>query len=224
MPASEIKSLRRRHDFSLLVEPTSDLARLDLDKIFGRAAPLRVDLGCGDGTFVLALAERYPDRNFLGIERLNGRVEKACRKTAKIDNVRVMHSEISYAIRFLLAERSVEVFYLLFPDPWPKRRHHRRRIVTANFLRSVHAALDENGLLHIATDHLDYFQQIARLAHAAAQERPLELDGLKPSSFSGFNIVDRGEVDLPLTKFQRQFQEQGVPIYRLTLRKVSPVI
>jgi tRNA (guanine-N7-)-methyltransferase len=186
----------------------SYFARLDLHKIFGRAAPLHVDLGCGDGSFLFALAERNLEKNFLGIERLAGRVGKARRQAAKTDNMRVLHLESSYAVRYLLPRCSVETFYLLFPDPWPKRRHHRRRIVTAEFLRSIHAALWENGLLRIATDQLDYFEQIVRLGRNDSQ----------------FAIVDVAEADLPPTKFERKFQGQGVPIYRLGLRKMSPVI
>ena len=207
----------------------SYVAPLDLLKIFGRAAPLHADLGCGDGSFVCELAQKYPDKNFLGIERLTGRVEKACRKAGpsrtggKIDNVRVLQVETSYAVRYLLPALSVETFYLLFPDPWPKRRHHRRRIVTPDFLDSIHSALEENGLLHIATDHLDYFEQIERVACDAAKEPALKLDCLKQSSRPRFSTVDPGDVDLPSTKFEQRFRAQGASIYRLSLRKVSPV-
>jgi len=197
--------------------PDSYVAALDFPKIFGRDAPLHIDLGCGDGAFVFALAQRHPEKNFLGIERLSGRVEKASRKAGpsrtgtKIDNMRVLNVETSYAVRYLLPERSVETFYLLFPDPWPKRRHHQRRIVTPDFLNSIHAALEENGVLRIATDQLDYFEQITCLAR----------------SQSGYAILDANaspaRTDLPVTKFERRFQAQGAPIYRLALRKVSPV-
>jgi tRNA (guanine-N7-)-methyltransferase len=202
--------------------PDSYVARLDPLRIFQRDAPVHIDLGCGDGTFLFALAQRHHEKNFLGIERLSGRVEKASRKAAKIANMRVLNVETSYAVRYLLPELSVETFYLLFPDPWPKRRHHQRRIVTPEFLNSIHSALEERGTLRIATDQLDYFRQIERLASDAAEGRTLKLDCLKQSS-SRFNIVDHDDDDLPVTKFERRFRQQGAPIYRLTLRKVSPV-
>jgi tRNA (guanine-N7-)-methyltransferase len=188
--------------------PDSYVRRLDLPKIFARAAPLHVDLGCGDGSFLSALAERMPEENFLGIERLLGRVRSACRKAARIDNMRVIRVETSYAVRYLLPEQSVQVFHLLFPDPWPKRRHQRRRVMTSEFLRSVHCALAPQGVLRIATDQLDYFEQMQRLARADSQ----------------FAIVDPDHANLPLTQFERIFQEQGAPIHRLALRKVSPVM
>jgi tRNA (guanine-N7-)-methyltransferase len=187
--------------------PDTYLTSLDLVAIFGRAAPLDVDLGCGDGSFLCGLAERIPSRNFLGIDKLSGRVAKTCRKATTLENVRVLNVEIACAVRYLLPEESVETFYLLFPDPWPKRRHHRRRLVTKEFLDSIHRALAKGGNFHIATDHPDYFEQIQRVAR----------------NHSGFAIVDLANVDLPSTKFERRFRALGAPIHRLSIRKISPV-
>jgi len=198
--------------------PESYVSRLDLEKIFGPSAPLHVDLGCGDGSFLCALAHLMPEKNFLGIERLLGRVRTAARRAAEIANVRLLHLESSYAVQYLLPAGSVETFYLLFPDPWPKRRHHRRRIVTPDFLDSIRAALGESGFLFFATDHLDYFREVKRVAR----------------NHSGFSTADvavcstmshpwRRHVCLPLTKFEQKFRVQGVLIHWLELRKVSPV-
>ena len=185
--------------------PETYLAPLDLVATFGRAAPLHVDLGCGDGSFLRELAQKMPERNFLGMDKMAGRIEKTCRKVAALENVRVMNLEISYAVRFLLPPESVETFYLFFPDPWPKRRHHRRRLVTRQFLDAIQRALSEAGTFRIATDQPDYFKQIERAA----------------KNHSGFAIAN--DVDLPETKFERRFREAGLPIYRLSLRKISPV-
>jgi tRNA (guanine-N7-)-methyltransferase len=187
--------------------PETYVAPLDLLSTFGREAPLHVDLGCGDGDLLCELARRYPRGNFLGVEKLAGRVAKACRKSALLENVRVLKLESTYAVRYLLPEASVETFYLLFPDPWPKRRHHRRRIVTNDFLDSIHRALESGGTLRIATDQRDYFEQIARVCR----------------NDSRFVILDSEDADLPTTKFERRFAAADAPIYRLALRKVSPV-
>ena len=187
--------------------PESYVAQLDLIAIFGRAAPLHVDLGCGDGSFLCELAKHSPEENFLGIDKLAGRVAKTCRKASTLDNVRVVNVEIAYAVRYLLPTDSVEKFYLLFPDPWPKRRHHRRRLVTEDFVESIHRALVSGGFFHIATDQLDYFQQIQRVA----------------AGYSRFQEIDGENEAMPATKFERRFRDQGLPIYRLSLRKVSPV-
>ena len=188
--------------------PQTFFAPLDLLATFGRDAPLQVDLGCGDGSFLCDLASQNPERNFLGVEKMAARVAKSCRKSAHLSNVRILKVESSYAVRYLLPEASVETFYLFFPDPWPKRRHHRRRIVTTEFLDSIHRALAADGALRIATDQSDYFREIERLSQGHVR----------------FTIDTSGKVELPMTKFQRRFTELGTPIYRLTLRKVSPVI
>jgi tRNA (guanine-N7-)-methyltransferase len=201
----------------------SCVAPLDLLAIFGRPAPLHVDLGCGDGSFLCELAGRFPSKNFLGIERLAGRVAKTAGKAANVDNVRVLHAETAYAVRYLLPGESVETFYLFFPDPWPKRRHHRRRIFTKDFLNSILRALEPNGLLRVATDHLDYFRQIERCAADPLKESSSKFDCLNQSSSPWFEMDNRDDAQLPSTKFEKKFCAQGAPIYRLTLRKVSPV-
>ena len=212
-PGPRVESHFARRDLLSVIEliPATYLAPLDLLAIFGCAAPLQVDLGCGDGSFLCKLAQACPKRNFLGIDKMVGRVEKTCRKATALENVRVLNVEISYAVRFLLPPESVETFYLFFPDPWPKRRHHRRRLVTTEFLDSIPRALATEGTFYIATDDLDYFEQIQRIANSTEK-----LECIMHSSFG----EDAG---LPQTKFERRFREQGLPIYRLTLRKISPV-
>jgi tRNA (guanine-N7-)-methyltransferase len=207
VPAGEVKSVRPRHVCSPLVELASLTDRLDLEKIFGRNASLHVDLGCGDGSFLCAMAQLMPKKNFLGVERLMGRIRSSAQKAAKLPNVRLLRIESSYAVRYLLPAGAVETFYLLFPDPWPKRRHHGRRIVTPDFLNSVHVALGENGVVFIATDHLDYFREVKRVA----------------GQNSRFTAVDVVDVDLPLTKFHEKFRVQGAPVHWLELRKISLV-
>jgi len=206
VPADEGSLAHRRHVPFRLIEIPSLTDRLDLGKIFRRKAPLHVDLGCGDGSFLCALAQRLPDKNFLGIERLLNRVRTSARKAATLDNVRLLRMESFYAVRYLLPAESVERFYLLFPDPWPKRRHHRRRIVTRDFLDSIHAALQKNGSIYIATDDVDYFGKIKEIAESSP----------------GF-AIGKAEVDLPPSKFGRTFQEKGAPIQWVELRKISPV-
>ena len=197
--------------FSPVLElvPELQVARLDVAELFGRSAPLHVDLGCGDGSFLCAMAQQFPKRNFLGIERLTKRVEKVRHKADKIENVRVLRADTLFAVRYLLPESSVETFYLLFPDPWPKRRHQFRRTFTRDFLDAIAVALKKDGVLRVMTDQLDYFHQIERLSRAHVQFQTMTQS---PDDFV-----------FPVTKFERKFRDQGVPIYRLTLRKVSPV-
>jgi tRNA (guanine-N7-)-methyltransferase len=189
--------------------PANCLEPLDLRAIFGRVAPLEVDLGCGDGSFLSALAAQNPDNDFLGIERLLGRVHGACRKIERsgLANARVTRFEISYAVAYLLPPGSVTAFYLLFPDPWPKRRHASRRLVTINFLESIHRALVPSGTLRIATDEVEYFRQITR----------------RVSESRLFAVTTDARQTPVMTKFERRFRERGLAIHRLKLQKVSPV-
>ena len=206
MPADEGSLAHRRHVPFRVIELDSLTDRLDVDKIFGRKARLHVDLGCGEGSFLCAMAQRMPGKNFLGIERLLNRVRTAARKAATLDNVRLLRVESSYAARYLLPAESVERFYLLFPDPWPKRRHHRRRMVTSDFLNSIYAALQKDGSIYIATDDADYFGKIKEIAQSAP----------------GFVITD-ADVDLPPSRFGLIFRQKGGAIHSVALRKISPV-
>jgi tRNA (guanine-N7-)-methyltransferase len=181
---------------------------LEFDKVFSRLAPLEIDLGCGDGAFLAALAQENPAHNFLGIERLLGRVRSVCRKVARLDlkNARILRMESNYAVTHLLPPGSVTTFHLLFPDPWPKRRHHRRRAFTAEFVSSIHRALIVGGLFHVATDHADYFHQIERVIAA-----------------TDIFVISREQNHFPPTSFEQKYVARRLPIHRLLLRKVSPV-
>ena len=189
-----------------LIVPRSGLEPLDLSQIFGRSAPLEVDLGCGDGTFLAALAERNPDRNFLGVDRMAGRMRAASRNIGEsgLRNARVVQFEILDAVQQLLAPELVDVCHLMFPDPWPKRRHHRERVVTPEFLRAIARALKPQGELRIATDQADYFtvmQQVVRQSPFLSE------------------IKATPEGTVPSTTFEARFRERGAEIYRLELRK-----
>ena len=187
--------------------PANYFAPLDLATVFSRPGPLEVDLGCGDGSFLVAMAERYPERNFLGVERLLGRVRSASGRAARhaLSNLRVLRVETSYAVGYLLPPGSAAAVHLLFPDPWPKKRHQRRRVVTKDFLSAVHRLLAPHGCFRMATDQADYFAAVRELAaNSAFLEEP----------------AGREEM-FPRTTFETRFLAQGAPIYRLVLRKVA---
>src|SRR5438477_10051790 len=188
--------------------PKSMTEPLNLGEIFRRSAPIEIDLGCGDSAFLTAMARGNPEHNFLGIERLLGRVSKVCRKVVRenLKNTRVLRLEVAHAVSNLLPADSIAAFHLLFPDPWPKRRHHRRRALTTEFLFCIYRALIGGGLFHIATDNTDYFHQIERVI----------------ANVDTF-IVLAGQHDFPLTTFEQKFLTRGISIQRLLLRKSSPV-
>ncbi|MEY2520239.1 MAG: tRNA (guanine-N7-)-methyltransferase [Verrucomicrobiota bacterium] len=185
------------------------LTPLNLYELFGRTAPLQVDLGCGDGSFLAASAAANPGQDFLGVERLLGRTQTACRKIimGELTNARVLRCDISRAVQSLLPPGSVDFFHLMFPDPWPKRRHASRRIVTKTFFAFIHQTLAPHGTLRITTDQHDYFRKIESLAATSPGFVPT-VDEQRQSGSS---------------TFEKRFRQSGTEIYRLVLRKVSPL-
>lgn len=170
--------------------------------------PLEVDLGCGDGGFLVQMAERFPKRNFLGVERLLGRVRKACRRGARMElkNYRIMRMEIGYAVKYLLPRGGVDVMHYAFPDPWPKRRHQGRRFFQQETLLEIGNVLKPGGELRLSTDHDGYFEHMCEVAKQG-------------KAF----VVEAWEVekDYPMTDFERYFAEQGISPHRLRLRRVE---
>lgn len=177
---------------------------IDLDAAFPRRAPVEIDVGCGEGAFLVEMAKRHPERNFLGLERLRGRVRNtALRATrAGLTNCRVLRIDSAYFLHHLLPAASVSAFHILFPDPWPKHRHWRRRLITASLLDSLHRALVPSGELCIVTDHAEYLGKIERLAAVR----------------SGWKLMPWPEEEQPASGFERRFRERGLPIYRLRVR------
>ena len=188
-------------------KPRDYFAEVKVEEIFARAAPVDLDFGCGDGGFLLAMARRHPERNFLATERLAGRVESVARKLAReeVENARVLRLESLYAARHLLPAECVSVAYVLFPDPWPKRYHHPRRLIQEEFMVALHRVLAPDGELRVKTDDLPYFQWMEKIwARVSGYERVEWVE----------------EPDWPQTDFERQFVAKGLPIYRARLRKV----
>ena len=187
--------------------PADYFARQLLTDIFPRPGPLEIDLGSGEGAFIIAMAKRHPARNFLGVERLLGRVRKVCRAIARneLENARIVRIETAYALRYLLPLGTVSVAHVGFPDPWPKRYHQRRRLVQVGFMEAVHATLADGGELRVKTDDEPYFRWM-EIVFARAK---------------GWQRVDwLEEPDYPITDFERRFTAQGLPIYRARLLKV----
>ena len=138
---------------------------MPLPSMFDRPQPLEVDVGCGKGRFLLAHARANPQCNFLGIDRMLRRIRKIDRKLVRqeLSHVRLLRMEAYYAITYLVPEASVSTYYIFFPDPWPKKRHHRHRLFSPPFMDALQRTLLPGGIVHVATDHLTYAEEIKAL-------------------------------------------------------------
>ena len=141
---------------------------LDLDRLFGRPAARTVEVGFGAGEALTALAGSEPARDFLGIEVYPpgvGRLLARCHE-AGLENVRVAMADAFDVLERWLAPSSVEEILVWFPDPWPKKRHHKRRLVQSRFASLVHQVLEPGGRLHLATDWEPYAEHMLEVLEA----------------------------------------------------------
>jgi tRNA (guanine-N7-)-methyltransferase len=192
----------------LLYEPATIVQRLNLSELFPSDQPLEVELGSGDGSFVVQYAALHPGRNFIAVERLLGRLRKVDRKgrRAGLVNLRGVRIEASYFLEYLLAKSSAAAIHVYFPDPWPKRRHRKNRLINEAFAKSAAQALTPDGAVYLRTDDADYFAQM-RSVFAAA---PGFVETETPPSLC-----------LVLSDFERDFLGRGVQTLRAAYRKAQ---
>jgi tRNA (guanine-N7-)-methyltransferase len=183
---------------------------LDLDAVFGRTAPRVAEIGFGNGENLLTLAERHPDRDFLGIEVHGagiGRVLGAMRDRG-IGNIRIVRHDAVEVFERGLPEGSLDEILIFFPDPWPKARHHRRRLIQPEFAGLLVRALAPDGVLRLATDWEPYAEHMIEVLDA--EPRLVNLAG-------DARFVPRPE-DRPVTKFERRGERLGHAIFDLAYR------
>lgn len=179
----------------------SILERINLAKLFSRAQPLEVEPGCGDGSFLAHYAARHPERNFIGIERLLGRLRKLDRKARRdgLVNLRGVRIESAYFLEYLLPPGSAAALHIYFPDPWPKRRHWKHRLINERFPEIARQALAPGGVVYLRTDDPAYFEQMTGVFTASAAFRPTET----PVELSAL-----------WTDFEEDFQRRGIETLR----------
>jgi tRNA (guanine-N7-)-methyltransferase len=175
--------------------------RLDWSSVFPVSRPVEVELGAGDCTFLLESARLHPDHHFLGVERMLGRLRKLDRKgrRAGLTNLRGLRIEAGYCLEYLLPLGGVRALHVYFPDPWPKRRHWRRRLVNERFPGLAERVLEPRGFVHLRTDHSEYFSQMLQVftAHPRFREAPPPADLLALQ-----------------TDFEREFTARGISTLR----------
>jgi len=187
-----------------------DGSPLDLDAIFGRTAPRTVEIGFGNGENLLTLAERHPERDFLGVEVHGagvGRVLAGMRDRG-LTNIRVVRHDAVEVFQTGLAAGSVAEVLIFFPDPWPKVRHHRRRLVQPDVVKIILPALSSDGVLRLATDWEPYAEHMLEV---------LDAEPALVNVAGDAHFVPRPE-DRPVTKFERRGEKLGHAIFDLEYR------
>jgi tRNA (guanine-N7-)-methyltransferase len=194
---------------SLVYTLPSIVERIELARLFPTGQPLEVELGSGDGSFLAEYARRHPACNFIGVERLLGRIRKLERKgrRAGLTNLRGVRIECSYFLEYLLPPGSAAALHIYFPDPWPKRKHRRYRLINERFPALAKQALAPGGMVYLRTDDEDYFQQMVTVFQASKE-------------FCKAETSD--ELAALLTDFEKDFQARGVGTLRAAYRVGVP--
>ncbi len=178
---------------------------------FNRTAPVWMEIGCGNGEALVDLAMRYPEINFLGVDIYRPGMGHLLLKASqqRLSNLKVILDDAVAVLRTHIVDQSLDRVLLFFPDPWPKKRHQKRRIVQPEFVRLIHQRLKPQGIFHLATDWEDYAHQMLRVMSST--------DGFvnlaKERRFS------KRPVDRPVTRFERRGQKLGHSIWDLVFQR-----
>ena len=206
------KIIRDFPDISLKTERLAGF--FDFKCVFGRPGKVHIEIGSGKGTFLLSQARENPDINFLGIEWANKYYRHAVDRMGRWDikNVRLIRDDAAVLIAEHLGDETVECFHVYFPDPWPKKRHHKRRFLCQKNLDQLLRCLEPEGSICIATDHAEYFEAISELL--ANNTERLENEDFSPTA--GAETGERVG-----TNFERKYIQEGRPIYTAVVRKIK---
>ena len=185
---------------------------LDWRQVFGNDHPVELEIGTGKGTFLTEQAKARPDVNFFGLEWANWFFRYASDRLRRNQcaNARMVRAEAGYFLTEFVADASVSVLHVYFPDPWPKKRHHKRRLVQEPFLRQAERILSPGGRVQIVSDHKGYFEE--NIEPTLKSSGVLQVvDYNRPGS--------AGEGEFVGTNFERKYRREGRPFYALAAVK-----
>lgn len=216
-----------RHGIAQEDLPPMDAGRVDVRTWFRDPPaidrPVELEIGSGKGTFLIQHAKLHPEVDYLGLEWAKAFWRYAADRARRhgLDNVRLVRCDADMFVRHYVPDATFRQVHIYFPDPWPKKRHHKRRLIQAAFLRELHrvlipaapgaaGVLGETACLRIATDHADYFQWMQD--HAAEVQDLFDREPfVSPES--------AGEGELVGTNFERKYRLEGRPFHGMILRK-----
>lgn len=192
-------------DVEMLVRP------LDWSVLFGNHHPVELEIGMGKGTFITEQAKARPEVNFFGIEWARWFWRSASDRLRRNGclNARTVRAEAGFFLTEFVPQASLAVLHIYFPDPWPKARHHKRRLIQEPFMRQAERVLaNDGGRLQVVTDHQEYFEQIEAVVKSSALT---VIDYNRPGS--------AGEAEFVGTNFERKYRREGRPFYAIAARK-----
>ena len=190
-----------------------DVGSLDLDQVFAREAPRYLEIGFGMGDALAAMAAANPQRDYLGIDVHEAGIGRVMRlaEQASVTNLRIIRGDAVSLLRDRLNEAVFDALLVYFPDPWPKKRHHKRRLVRPDFVKLFSQRIKPAGLLHLATDWQAYAQVMLEVVEQDGSFRNLA----GPGRFS------ESPGERPSTRFQRRGERLGHAIFDLHFERLA---
>ncbi len=180
-------------------------AQVRWDRLFDNERPVEIEIGCGKGRFLINSAMAFPDINYIGIERALRyfRIMKERVVRRELANVRLLREDAVYFVERFIPDGAVSAYHVYFPDPWPKKRHRKRRLFNPRFLEEIVRTLAKGGTLDFATDYVEYYEEILALLEASDRLAGLE------------EIPERvRELGSDLTNFETKYTAEGRAIHR----------
>jgi tRNA (guanine-N7-)-methyltransferase len=184
---------------------------IDFSALFGNANPVEIEIGMGKGTFLVDEARARPNVNFLGVEwaRWYWRYASDRLRRHGCLNVRAVRAEANYFLSEFIPDNSIAVLHIYFPDPWPKARHHKRRLVQAKFMPLVERVLAPGGRVQVVTDHRGYFEEHIEPAIRGSRLRIVEY--ARPGGAASGELVG--------TNFERKYALEQRAIHAIAAEK-----
>lgn len=195
------------------VPPPPRFRECPFPEFLSSASSLEIEIGCGKGKFIAARAEKNKEINFAAIDKAGKYLKRRKLSAQKkgLTNLKFLVADAREVLRQHVPSARVSIFHIYFPDPWPKRRHRDRRLVTAELLQMLYDRLKRGGLLYAATDDEDYFQAIKTAV--AASGCPWQIREARNTRLTT-------DVDLPMTNYENRFFTAGCDLHYLELKKI----
>ena len=186
-------------------------SRPDWEKVFGNRNPLNLEIGFGIGSFIIEMGIREPDENFIGMDFYHKGIRKVITRIDKyqVANARIVYGDAKEKTPLLFNDEELSRVYINFPDPWPKKRHHKRRLIKPAFIKTLAEKLKAGGEIHIATDYEAYALEILDFFE---KEPALE-------NKNGAGVFLPQKEGIPKSKYEKKFINAGERIFYLEFSK-----